>query len=86
MAAKNGRSCPSTIEASIHARLAATAVCKMGHPPARNRPSALSNRRDTDKTLPFIPIRASTASPVIGHLLSTTTQINFYMPTAHTRI
>jgi hypothetical protein len=29
--AKNGLSCPSTTVARVHARLAATAVCKIGH-------------------------------------------------------
>jgi hypothetical protein len=69
MAAKNGWSCPSTAEARNHARLAATAVCKMGHTPTPNRPNASSNRRRTAQNPPSGTTHVSILRFTTKHLL-----------------
>jgi hypothetical protein len=52
--AKNGLSCPSNTVARYHAALAATAVCKMGHPPPHRRSNAAPSRRRNAEMLTFI--------------------------------
>src|SRR5215213_11880708 len=69
MAAKNGWSCPSVAEARNHARLAATAVCKMGHTPTPNRPNASSTRLRTAQNPPSGTTRVSTLRFTTKHLL-----------------
>src|ERR671920_2272641 len=69
MAAKNGWSCPSTAEARNHARLAATAVCKIGHTPTPNRPNASSTRLRTAQNPPSGTTRVSTLRFTTKHLL-----------------
>src|SRR5215210_4391550 len=72
MAAKNGWSCPSTAEARNHARLAPTAVCKMGHTPTPNRPNAPSNRRLIARKPPAGTTHVSTLIFTTKHLLRST--------------
>src|SRR5918911_1129610 len=69
MAAKNGCSCPSAAEARNHARLAATAVCKMGQTPTPNRPNASSTRLRTAQNPPSGTTRVSTLRFTTKHLL-----------------
>src|ERR671910_394050 len=69
MAAKNGWSCPSAAEARNHARLAATAVCKIGHTPIPNRPNASSTRLRTIQIPPSGTTRVSTLRFTTKHLL-----------------
>src|SRR5215210_1779420 len=69
MAAKNGWSCPSAAEARNHARLAATAVCKIGHTPTPNRPNASSTRLRTTQNPPSGTTRVSTLRFTTKHLL-----------------
>src|SRR5919112_5713583 len=69
MAAKNGWSCPSTAVAINHARLAATAVCKIGHTPTPNRPNASSTRLRTVQNPPSGTTRVSTLRFTTKHLL-----------------
>src|SRR5215213_5756038 len=69
MAAKNGWSCPSAAEASNHARLAATAVCKIGHTPTPNRPNASSTRLRTAHNPPSGTTRVITLRFTTKHLL-----------------
>jgi hypothetical protein len=71
--AKNGFSCPSTTVARYQATLAATAVCKMGHPPPRRRPNASASRRRNSDSLPINLICVSTPVLVANHLLSSVT-------------
>jgi hypothetical protein len=69
IAAKKGWPCPSAAEARNHARLAATAVCKIGHTPTPNRPNASSNRRRTTKYPLSGTTRVSTPRFTTKHLL-----------------
>src|SRR5215210_3511731 len=69
MAAKNGWSCPSAAEVRNHARLAAIAVCKIGHTPTSNRPNASSNRRRTAQNPPSGTTHVSTLRFTTKHLL-----------------
>src|SRR5687768_2288478 len=69
IAAKKGWSCPSAAEARNHARLAATAVCKIGHTPTPNRPNASSNRLRTAQNPPSGTTLVSTLRFTTKHLL-----------------
>src|SRR5215208_5805608 len=69
MAAKNGCSCPSAAEARNHARLAATAVWKIGQTPTPNRPNASSTRLRTAQNPPSGTTRVSTLRFTTKHLL-----------------
>src|SRR5687768_15708954 len=69
IAAKNGWSCPSAAVARNHARLAATAVCKIGHTPTPNRPNASSTRLRTTQNPPSGTTRVRTLRFTTKHLL-----------------
>src|SRR3712207_355714 len=58
---------PSTTVARVHARLAATAVCKIGHQPPRRRPNVASIRRRSAGIPPSTLIPLSTTVLVAKH-------------------
>jgi hypothetical protein len=70
IAAKKGRSCPSTADARNHAKLAATAVCAMGKAPVCNRPSVSPNWLRNAKIFPSKFTLVSTPKPMAEHLPS----------------
>jgi hypothetical protein len=69
MAAKYGWLCPSTAEARNHARLAATAVCKMGQTPTPNRPCASRDQRRIAPDPPLGITHANAPKFTTKHLL-----------------
>jgi hypothetical protein len=83
MAAKYGWLCPRTTEAKNQARLAATAVCKMGQTPVPRRPDASCDQRRNAPDPTFGTTHANAPKFTTKHLLRGS--LDTYMRFAYNR-